>query len=146
MSEDRASAIKRPLPALTTLNRAYWTAGSTGILHVQQCGACRRLVHPPALLCPDDHSDALSSVPVSGKAVVETWTENHHSWFPGFPAPYVIAYVTLAEDPRARLLTNLVNLDGLEPHVGMQVRVTFERHEVDGEEIHVPLFEPDTDG
>jgi uncharacterized OB-fold protein len=135
----------RPLPALTKLNRAFWTSGATGALHIQRCGRCARLVHPPALLCPDDHSDDLSFVPVSGRGVVETWTENNHTWFPGLPAPYVIAYVTLVEDERARLLTNLVDVDGRELTVGMPVRVTFERHEVDGDEIHVPLFEPDPD-
>lgn len=97
------------------------------------------------LLCPDDHSADLAPVPVSGHAVIETWTENRHSWFDGFPAPYVVAYVTLVEDSRARLLTNLVNIDGGELEVGMPVRVTFERHEIDGEEIFVPLFEPDPD-
>jgi uncharacterized OB-fold protein len=131
------------MPALTALNREFWTSGAAGALRIQRCRRCRRLVHPPALLCPDDHSDDLDFVPMSGRATIETWTENRHEWFPGFAAPYVVALVTLIEDPRARLLTNLVNLDGVDLAVGMPVRVTFERHEVDDDVIHVPLFEPD---
>jgi uncharacterized OB-fold protein len=138
-----AEGPTRPLAALTELNRSFWTSGAIGQLHMQRCGACERLIHPPALLCPDDHSDDLRFVPVSGRGVVETWTENQHSWFPGFAAPYYVAYVTLAEDSRARVLTNLVNVDGVEVRIGMPVRVTFERHEADGDEIHLPLFEPD---
>lgn len=133
----------RPLPQLTELNRAFWTAGVDGQLHIQRCSECERLVHPPALLCPDDHSDRLAAVPVSGRGVVETWTENRHSWFPGLPAPYLVAYVVLEEDPRTRILTNLVNVDRDRVRSGMPVRVTFERHVVDDEELHVPLFEPD---
>lgn len=137
---------QRPLPALTDLNRAFWTGGADGRLHIQRCGRCERLIHPPSLLCPDDHSDELSFVPVSGRGVLETWTENQHAWFPGFEPPYVVAYVTLVEDPRARVLTNLVGTAGVELAVGMPVRVTFERYDVDEDQIHVPLFEPDADG
>lgn len=134
---------QRPLPALTELNRPFWTGGADGRLHVQRCGACARLVHPPALLCPDDHSDDLSFVAVGGGGVLETWTENQHAWFPGFPSPYIVAYVALDEDPRARLLTNLVGVrDASDLRVGMPVRVTFERHEVDDEVLHLPMFEP----
>jgi uncharacterized OB-fold protein len=132
----------RPLPALTELNRSFWTAGASGRLHVQRCGRCERLVHPPALLCPDDHSDDLQPVPVSGRGTVETFTVNQHTWFPGLPAPYVIAYVALEEDPRARLLTNLVGVEPDAVSVGMPVHVVFEHHQIDGEDIHVPLFEP----
>lgn len=135
---------QRPLPALTELNRAFWTGGADGNLHIQQCGQCERLIHPPAILCPDDHSDDLSFVPVTGRGTLETWTENQHAWFPGFPSLYIVAYVTLAEDPRARLLTNLVGVDDSSTlEVGMPVQVTFERHEVEDDEvIHLPMFEP----
>ena len=142
--EDAAAA--RPLPRLTELNRSFWTGGADGSLQVQQCGACRRLIHPPALLCPDDHSDDLQSAAVSGRAVVETWTVNRHEWIPGFAAPYVIAYVTLVEDPRARLLTNLVHVDPDQIAVGLPVRVVFEHHTVDGDDLAIPVFEPDVDG
>jgi uncharacterized OB-fold protein len=142
-----AAGPVRPLPALTELNRPYWTSGASGTLRIQRCNACERLIHPPALLCPDDHSDDLETVPVSGRARVETWTRNDHAWFPGFPAPYYLAYVALEEDARARVLTNLVNVDGAEVAIGMPVHVTFERHVADdGDEIHVPLFEPESDG
>jgi uncharacterized OB-fold protein len=144
LTSGAADAPVRPLPALTELNRPFWTSGADGTLQIQRCNSCQRLIHPPALLCPDDHSDDLETVPVSGRGVVETWTQNEHAWFPGFPAPYYVAYVTLEEDPRARVLTNLINVTGSDVAIGMPVRVTFERHVADDdEEIYVPLFEPD---
>lgn len=136
------SASARPLPELNELNRAFWTSGASGALHIQRCATCARLIHPPALLCPDDHSRELAFVPVSGRGTVETWTVNEHSWLPGFPDRYVIAYVTLAEDGRARILTNLVGVESDDVSVGMPVRITFEHHTVDGEDVYVPLFEP----
>ena len=145
-AESAEASAPRPLPELTPLNRPFWTSGGGGTLHVQRCASCARLVHPPALLCPDDHHDELEWVAVSGRAAVETWTENRHSWFPGFPAPYLLAYVTLVEDERARLLTNLIHVDPDDLTVGMPVRVTFEHHHVDGDDIYVPLFEPDAGG
>jgi uncharacterized OB-fold protein len=58
----------------------------------------------------------------------------------------VVAVVTLAEDPRVRLLTNLVGIDPSEIRHGMEVRATFVRPEPadDGpdEEVWIPLFEP----
>jgi uncharacterized OB-fold protein len=55
----------------------------------------------------------------------------------------VIAFVTPVEDDRARVLTNLVNVDPDDVTAGMPVRVTFQRC-VDGEdEVFIPLFERD---
>ena len=46
----------RPLPALTDLNRTYWTSGAAGAWRLQRCPACERLIHPPALRCQYDHA------------------------------------------------------------------------------------------
>lgn len=134
--------MTRPLPQLTKHNRPFWTSAATGGLRIQQCTSCRRHVHPPALKCPHDHG-RLETVVVSGRGRLESWTENTHPWISGFPERYIVAFVTLAEDPRVRLLTNLVNVDAAEVTAGMPVRVTFESSAVDGDVIDVPLFEPD---
>ena len=145
MTSNSKESGARPLPQLTELNRPYWTGGATGKLYIQLCRSCHRLIHPPAILCPDDHSPDLHAVPVSGRGTVESWTENLHSWFPSFPAPYFLAYVVLDDDSRVRVLTNLVNVVRDDLKIGMPVRVTFERYEVGTDEIFLPLFEPDVD-
>jgi uncharacterized OB-fold protein len=97
--------------------------------------------------CRHDHSAELEWTVLSGRGHVEGWTVNEHQWLPGFPAPYVVALVALAEDPRARLLTNLVGTDPSAIRHGMEVRATFVRPEppddgLDEVEVWIPLFEP----
>ncbi|GAB3014731.1 Zn-ribbon domain-containing OB-fold protein [Mycobacterium bourgelatii] len=136
------SEIQRPLPALTELNRPFWTAGADGVLRMQRCAACGRLVHPPALRCPYDHA-LLEYVDLSGRGRVESWTVNRHPWFPGFPPPYLVAFVSPVEDTRVRLLTNLVNVDPDEVTPNMPVQVVFERREDGDDVVYIPLFEPE---
>ncbi|MCV7257221.1 Zn-ribbon domain-containing OB-fold protein [Mycobacterium shimoidei] len=133
---------QRPVPVLTELNRPYWTGGADGTWRLQRCLDCERLVHPPALRCPHDHG-VLEYVALSGRGRVETWTVNEHPFFPGFAPPYLVAFVNPVEDSRVRVLTNVVNVRPEDVTVGMPVRVIFERHTDGGDEVFIPLFEPD---
>ena len=136
------TAIERPLPLLTDLDRPYWTSGADGRWRLQRCTSCRRHIHPPALRCPHDHG-VPEYVALSGRGRVETWTVNNHRYFPAFAPPYVIAFVTPVEDGLVRVLTNVVNVNPDDMTAGMAVRVTFERDCVGDEELFIPLFEPD---
>jgi uncharacterized OB-fold protein len=134
----------RPLPALSELNRPYWTSGAEGVWRLQQCPECERIIHPPALRCQFDHATP-EWVAMSGRGTVESWTVNHHPFFPGIPTPYVIAFVNPVEDPRARVLTNLIDVAPEDVVVGMPVRVTFQRGDdgTEGDAVHLPLFAPE---
>lgn len=136
------SRTERPLPLLTEVNRTFWTSGADGVLRMQRCADCQRLIHPPALRCPYDHG-VPEYVDLSGQGRVESWTVNEHPWFPGFEPPYVIAFVNPVEDTRVRVLTNLVNTDPDRVTPAMPVRVTFQRYTDGDDEMFVPLFEPD---
>lgn len=130
----------RPLPALTATNRPYWTSGADGVWRLQRCPDCQRLIHPPTLRCQFDHA-----VPVwealSGRGTVESWTVNHHPFFPGMATPYIIAFVNPVEDARVRVLTNLLDVDPDSVHVGMPVRVTFTVGSDDiDDDVYLPLF------
>ncbi|WP_082462571.1 OB-fold domain-containing protein [Mycobacterium sp. UM_11] len=57
---------------------------------------------------------------------------------PGLPAPYVIAQVAIAEDPRVRLTTNIVECELERLELGQQVEVVFEQVE----DVWFPLFRP----
>ncbi|MCF6390322.1 OB-fold domain-containing protein [Mycobacterium sp. MBM] len=139
-----ASQAGRPLPALTDLNRTYWTSGASGVWRLQRCPDCERLIHPPALRCQYDHA-VPEWVEMSGRGVVESWTVNHHPFYPGIPTPYVIAFVNPVEDTRTRVLTNLVDIDPDRIFCGMPVRVTFDvGSDVHDDDIYLPMFGPES--
>ena len=136
----------RILPRLTDLNREFWTAGARGELRFLRCQACGYYNHPPTPICPICHSKDLAPDTVSGGATLHTYTVNHQPWMPGPELPYVIAIVDLPEQDGLRLTTNIVNCAPEDLVIGMPMRVTFEHHSDDGDEIYIPLFEPEPEG
>jgi acetyl-CoA acetyltransferase/uncharacterized OB-fold protein len=128
----------RPLPALTDLNRFFWTSGAEGVLRFQRCTGCGALRHVPVPVCSNCFGFGWEPADVSGRAVVVALTVNEHEWIPTMPPPYVIAIVAIEEDNRIRLTTNLVNCAPEDAFVGMKVQVVFEQHE----DVWLPLFEP----
>lgn len=130
--------MKRPLPQLDLANHQFWTAGADGVLRVDGCDDCGKLVHPPAPVCPDCGSRTRGPVAVSGRATVAGFTVNHHPWHPAFEPPYVVAVVTLDEDPSVRLTTSIVDCEPDEVRIGQRVAVRFEQHE----DVWLPLFAP----
>jgi uncharacterized OB-fold protein len=129
---------RRPLPALTVDNRAYWTGGGRGELLIYCCQQCRYFVHPPAPYCPRCESRNVQPEPVSGRAHVASFTINHQRWEPELEVPYVMALVELDDQPDVRLVTNIVGCDPADVRIGMPVTVTFE----EAEDVWIPLFEP----
>ena len=133
MSSD---APGRPLPLLTPDNEFFWTAGADGTLRLQECVNCRALIHPPAPVCRYCRSHQLGVREVSGSATLAGFTVNHRFSLPGLPAPYVVAQVAIAEDPRVRLTTNIVGCDPDQLELGQPVEVVFEHIE----DVWLPLF------
>lgn len=131
----------RLLPRIGPENEHFWTGGAAGELRLLQCPACETWVHPPQPICPACLGEPLVARATSGRATLHTYTVNHHPWIPGFDPPYIIAIVTLNEDARVRLTTNLVHCEEADLRIGMPLSVCFEERE-DG--IFLPLFEPDT--
>ena len=133
----------RPVPELSDLNRPFWTSGAEGVLRLQRCPSCLRMIHPPALRCQHDQGKP-EWVVLSGDATVESWTVNHHPFFPGFSSPYIIAFVNPIEDDRVRILTNLIEVDPADVAAGMSVRVTFEQGGDEDDPVYFPLFRPES--
>ena len=128
----------RVLPRVTPLNEHFWQAGADGRLHILRCRDCKTWIHPPSPRCPECLGKDLAPEAVSGRATVATFTLNHQPWVPAPDHPYAIAIVELDEDPRVRLMTNIVNCPAESVAIGMPVAVTFEQHE----DVYFPLFEP----
>ena len=128
-----------PLPVLTPWNRFYWQAGADGVLRMQRCDVCEKLLFPPGPRCPACESPDLSIVELTGRGTVEAYTVNHQLWHASMPPPYVVAIVALDDDPAVRITTNVVGCDVGEVAIGLPVRVRFDRRD----DVWLPLFEPD---
>jgi len=128
----------RPLPEVTPVTEWFWSSGADGILRIQGCNDCGKLVHPPVPLCPACSSLSWAPTVVSGKGTVAGYTVNHHQWHPELEPPYALAVVALDEDPTVRLTTTVVGCAPEEVHVGQTVKVRFEHHE----DVWLPFFEP----
>ena len=130
----------RPLPLITHRKRVLLDTR----VPTARCG-CRNvrpatsLIHPPAPVCRYCRSRDMGVRAVSGRATLAGFTVNHRFSLPGLPAPYVVAQVAIAEDPRVRLTTNIVDCDPDQLELGQQVEVVFEQVE----DVWLPLFRPD---
>jgi acetyl-CoA acetyltransferase/uncharacterized OB-fold protein len=131
----------RPLPQLTPENEFFWTAGADGVLRIQECQSCQALIHPPQPVCRYCRSHEMGVRDVSGKATLSAFTVNHRFGFPDLPPPYVVAQVAIAEDPRVRLTTNIVECEPDELELGQTVEVVFDKIE----DVWLPLFRPTTE-
>ncbi|MDT5148158.1 MAG: hypothetical protein QOC58_2803, partial [Mycobacterium sp.] len=128
----------RPPPLVTPETEFFWTSGADGSLRLQECRACSSLIHPPAPVCRYCRSRDMGVRAVSGRATLAGFTVNHRFSLPGLPAPYVVAQVAIAEDPRIRLTTNIIDCDAERLELGQQVEVVFEQ----AEDVWLPLFRP----
>jgi len=127
----------RLLPRLDSENRAFWTGGADGKLHLACCEDCGQFTHPPKPICRHCRSERVSPRAVEGNGAVETFTVNHQPWSPGMAVPFIIARVRLDEAPGIILTTNIVNCDPDEIQFGDRVRVLFEADRG----IYLPMFE-----
>ncbi len=135
---------ERMLPTLNEQNRAYWTGGSDGQLHIDRCTQCESWVSPPVVDCPGCGGTLVSRA-VSGLGTVFTYTVNYQPFNPAVPVPYVIAIIALDEHPEVRIAANIVDCEPDSVHIGVPVEVRFERQEVGGEDVYVPVFAPRKD-
>jgi hypothetical protein len=118
-------------------NRFFWTSGQDGRLRFLRCRSCGYYLHPPVSRCPRCGGRQLEPQAVSGRGEVFSYTVNHQPW-DGDTEPYTIVLVALPEQEGLRLTSNLVDCPVDDVHIGMPVRVRFERHD----RVWLPLFEP----
>jgi acetyl-CoA acetyltransferase/uncharacterized OB-fold protein len=133
--------MTRPLPQLTAQNEFFWTSGADGQLRIQECLSCAALIHPPTPICRYCRQTKMGVRVVSGRATLAGFTVNHRFGFPDLPPPYVVAEVAIAEDPRVRLTTNIIDADPEKLEIGQPVEVSFQQ----AEDVWLPLFKPAAD-
>ncbi len=119
----------------------FWQSGADGQLRFKRCGDCGYFSHPPTPLCPKCLSAKMEPEVVSGKGTVLSFTVNVQQWVPG-QAPYMIAIVTMDEQPDLRLTALLagVPLDSNPSDViGSRVETRF----LARDDIYYPTFVPE---
>ncbi|HXH83007.1 MAG TPA: Zn-ribbon domain-containing OB-fold protein [Candidatus Tectomicrobia bacterium] len=128
-----APARTIPAPPVTPETQPFWDAAAAGRLLVKRCAACGEAHHYPRTICPFCGSDRTGWTEASGRGTIYSY-----SVFRRAPAPYAIAYVTLAEGPT--MMTNIVGCDLDAIRIGQAVRVVFVPSEGGPP---VPMFTPE---
>jgi hypothetical protein len=136
-------------PPVTPESEPFWEGALRGELRVQRCLDTGRLLFPPRLLSPFGAHREPEWVSVSGRGSVWSFVAAHPPLLPYFNerAPYNVILVALEEDPRVRLVGNLVSGEsawpgensGPKPRIGQLVRAVFDPPE---EGIALPRWIP----
>jgi uncharacterized protein len=124
----------------------FWAGAARGELLVQACADCGVRRIPPRPMCPACQSRQHEWVAVSGRGKVWSFVVPHPPLLPAYAAlaPYNVITVALDDDPRLRLVGNLVAQEGgpigeVDPttiRIGEPVRVVFQQVE----DVHLPRW------
>ncbi len=141
MTTSSAKPYAKPVPQPDMDTKGFWEGCKAHELRILRCNACKTYVHTPAPICHQCNSMSLSWQKVSGKGKVFTFIVVHAPNLPGFneDAPYVAAWIELAEQPGLKLISNVIGCKPSEVTVGMPVQVVFEDVTP---EVTIPKFKP----
>ena len=123
---------KIPAPRVLPESLAFWTAADEGRYLVKRCNSCGAAHHYPRDICPFCLSDDTTWVASPGTGVVYSFAPMGKD-----DAAYTLAYITL--DEGVTVMSNLVDCDPAQVHIGQKVRVVFKPS--DGGHA-VPMFTP----
>jgi uncharacterized protein len=137
---DDCVRIEKPVPEVDAVSKSFWEACARHQLVVQHCGDCGAYSYPPGITCRACRGESLAFETVSGHARLFSYVVLRQPFHAGFAGdiPLVLAMVQLAEDERALMVSNVVDVEIDDVYVGMQLEVAFD----DRPEVTVPLFRP----
>ena len=120
--------------------KPFWDAAKAHRLVIPQDADDGHFFFPPAPFSGRP-SQNIQLVESDGRATLYSFTIVRHAVVPELRGhvPYVIAIVDIVDAPGARLMTNIVECDLEELHVGMPLEVYW--HDV-SPEVTVPRFTP----
>ena len=124
------------LPVFDAWSAPFFEGCRAGELRMQQCAETGRLIFPPRPFSPWAPHTRPVWTAVSGRGSIWSFIVPHPPLLPPFAelAPYNVILVALEEDPRVRLVGNLLPhegaaIDALDPsavEIGARVRVVFD--------------------
>jgi uncharacterized OB-fold protein len=116
----------------------FWRAAEEDRLVALACGNCGTFRMPPTPYCPTCQSKEKNWVELTGRATVFSYSIVHG--YPGIDDIVLAAAVLDLEGaPGARLVSDIVDVDPDDVHIGMEVEVVFSPI-ADGWKL--PLFRP----
>jgi uncharacterized OB-fold protein len=116
----------------------FWAAAKEDRLVALACGTCGTFRMPPTPFCPNCQSKEKNWVELSGRATVFSFSIVHG--FPGIKDIVLAAAVLDLEGaPGARLVSDIVDVDPDDVHIGMEVEAFFSPI---AEGWKLPLFRP----
>ncbi|SHN40004.1 Zn-ribbon domain-containing OB-fold protein [Cryptosporangium aurantiacum] len=116
----------------------FWEAAKENRLVACACGSCGAFRMPPTPFCPSCRSKAKNWVELSGRATVFSYSIVHG--YPGIKDIVIAAAVLDLEGaPGARLVSDIIDVDPDDVHIGLGVEVVFSPV-ADGWKL--PLFKP----
>jgi uncharacterized OB-fold protein len=142
MTTTRAEAIPGDHIHISTnpISEPFWQAAKENRLDVPRCADCGTFRMPPTPFCPQCQSERVDWTTLSGRAVVYSFAIVNRSPFPDVPDfTYVPAVVDLPDAVPARLVSNVIDADVDDIHIGMELQVDF-LPIADG--WKVPVFRP----
>ena len=119
----------------------FWKAAAEHRLICPQCKSCGTFRMPPVRFCWNCQSQDIQWVELPGTGTVYSYTVVVHPLRPDLAdyVPYVPALVEPDEAPGVRLITNVVDCEPEEIHVGLRVRVLWDRID---DTVVIPRFTP----
>ena len=111
------------LPLLTAFNREWFTSGT---LAIQSCARCSTLQHPPEEVCRNCGEMTFGTHVLAPTGTISSHTVVHYAPSRALEGsvPYVVVLVSLDDEPRLRVVGNL--LDAAPPDVQIGAPVTCE--------------------
>ena len=138
MNEEKK--YEKPLPEFRPETKPFWDACKNHELVIPRSKTTGEYFFYPRAFSPgDDMTDDIEWVKASGKAKVWTFAIRHMGptkAYKGDP-PYVVALVET--DEGVKMMTNVVDCDPKDVHIGMEVEVVFDDVT---DEVTLPKFRP----
>src|SRR6516164_2178825 len=118
----------RILPAPDESSAPYWEAAAEHVLKLPRCSICHEFTLPPDITCPNCHTldPNFTWEAVSGRGRIRTWTVVRHSFLKGFELPFMLVDVQLDEQPKVRMIGQLLDGADAPVSIGDAVMVAFE--------------------
>ncbi len=115
-------------PAVTPLNREWFTSGT---LAVQRCAGCGAVQHPPEEVCHRCGAVEFEYRAVAPRGTVYSFTVAHYAVSPALAGsvPYAVVLVSLDELPEVRVLGNMPATDPAGVRIGMPVEAYWEERD-----------------
>ena len=111
----------RALPSPDLDSAPHFEAAAEGRLSVPRCDDCGAFHWYPAMSCPSCRGSSISWPGLSGDGRIFSYTVVGHPLMPWLVerVPYVLGLIELPDAPGVRLVTDVVNVNPAEVHIGI---------------------------